>query len=124
MVNKNLPNIYQQLLGHSDWFSEIDPIWKPRVDIYRKDNGWLIKLELAGVRQTDIKLTRLDRLLKVEGKRRDLVVAENMKAYAMEITYNHFERSIELPDSLEGSVIKTEFNQGMLLIQVLCKHNE
>ena len=31
--------------------------WQPRADVYRMPGGWLVKLELAGVRPEEIRLT-------------------------------------------------------------------
>lgn len=117
MINKELSEIVEQLFGDSS-----EPIlksnWHPRADIYRYRKGWLIKLELAGVRQEDIEVNVSGTILKIEGKRRDLIAKDASEAYKMEISYNRFERVIELPEKLEDAKIVMDFNQGMLLIHL------
>jgi HSP20 family molecular chaperone IbpA len=43
--------------------------------------------------------------------------------YAMEIAYNRFERTIELPCDLERTRITVECCDGMLLLRVVVKEN-
>lgn len=117
MINKELSEIVEQLFG--DIGEPIQhSIWHPRADIYRYAQGWLIKVELAGVRQEDIRINVSDTVLKIEGKRRDLIAQDVKEAYKMEISYNRFERVIELPEKLEDAQISVDFNQGMLLIHL------
>jgi HSP20 family protein len=92
--------------------------WHPLVDIYRYKHGWLVKCELAGIRIEDLKLSVKGHQLKVQGIRRDWLVQEGNQSYSMEILYNRFERSIELPCNLEGAQIIKEYRDGMLLIQL------
>ena len=120
ILDKELSEIVEHLFG--DFNESIkQSIWHPRADVYRYAHGWLVKLELAGVNQEDIQINVSDAILKIEGKRRDLIAQEVTEAYKMEISYNRFERVIELPEKLENAKITTNFNQGMLLIHLQSK---
>lgn len=92
--------------------------WNPRADIYSCEEGWLIKIELAGVRMEDINLTTEQNHLVIEGTRRDMLIEEAQKSYSMEISYNRFQRIIELPSSLEDASIMTKYQDGMLIIRL------
>jgi len=50
-------------------------------------------------------------------------VEEGWSHYAMEIAYNHFERTIELPCDLERARITVEDREGMLLLRVTAKED-
>ena len=93
--------------------------WSPPVDVYRTRDGWLVKLDLAGVRSSDIELTVSGDRLCVRGRRRDWVVEEGgpCSAYSMEITYSHFERTVALPCDLEQMQIEHDYRDGMLLVR-------
>jgi HSP20 family protein len=93
--------------------------WRPPADIYRIRDGWLVKFDLAGVRPEDIRVTAGGRQLRVEGTRRDWQIDESQQHYCMEISYSHFERSVELPTELEHARISTEYRDGMLLVRLL-----
>jgi HSP20 family protein len=93
--------------------------WQPSVDVCRDRRKWLIKLELAGVRPEDVQVTTRGNVLTVSGVRRDWSVMEGRKFYSMEISYSRFERSIELPLDLDRSEIRTEYRDGMFLLEIL-----
>jgi HSP20 family protein len=98
--------------------------WQPAVDVCRDRRKWLIKLELAGVRPEDVKVSTRGRVLTVSGVRRDSSVTEGRTFYSMEISYNRFERSIELPFDLDRSEIRTEYRDGMFLLEILGAAND
>ena len=66
----------------------------------------------------DIKLTAEQNRLIIEGTRRDTLIQEAQKSYSMEISYNRFQRTIELPSSLEDAKIMTKYQDGMLIVRL------
>ena len=93
-------------------------VWQPQVDIYRTRGGWVVKMDLAGVRPQDVTIMVRGSQLQVSGVRHDRIVEEGWSHYAMEIAYNRFERTIELPCDLERARITVEDREGMLLLRV------
>lgn len=93
--------------------------WQPQADIYRSHDGWVVKLELAGVRPQDVSVTVHGTQLCVQGIRHDWMVEAGWSHYAMEIDYNRFERTIELPCNLERARITIEGHHGMLFLRVV-----
>lgn len=93
--------------------------WVPSVDVYSGRHRWLVKLDLAGVRPEDVDIEACGRTLTVRGVRRDLSVLEHGQAYSMEIAYNRFARTIELPFDLDRTRIRTEYQHGMVLVNIL-----
>lgn len=95
-----------------------DTCWCPSADVHRGRDAWLVKFDLAGVRADDIELTVQGRYLRVGGVRRDVTLLDNQQVYSMEIAYNRFRRSIELPFDLTESEIRSEYRDGMLLVLI------
>ncbi|MGP0063658.1 MAG: Hsp20/alpha crystallin family protein [Isosphaeraceae bacterium] len=93
--------------------------WQPRADIYRMAGGWLVKLELAGVRLEDVKLTARGSTLTVRGTRRDVYLHECLDCHSLEIAYSQFERILELPGMSEKAEIAASFQDGMLIVRVV-----
>jgi HSP20 family protein len=90
------------------------------MDVYRGRGGWLVKFDLAGVRAEDIQVMLHGTRLTVRGTRRDWTIAEGQQAYSMEISYNRFERSVELPlDDIQPTGIRSEYRDGMLLVTII-----
>lgn len=98
---------------------EVQPVWRPLADVYRTRDGWLLKFDLAGVRLSDVTVTVRGRRISVSGFRRDTIIEEGACYYSMEISYNAFERSIEMPANLESSRITLEARDGLLLVRLI-----
>ena len=92
--------------------------WQPNTDVSRTPDGWLVKFELAGVRPEDMELLASGRRLTLRGVRRDCTTQEEARCYLMEITYGHFERTVELPCDLDQADISTDYQYGLLLVQI------
>ncbi len=92
--------------------------WRPAADVYRTPDGWLVKLDLAGVRPEDVQLSVAGSRITARGVRRDWCVAEGCDHYQMEIAYSRFQRTIELPIDLVDARLSFEYRHGMLLIRV------
>jgi HSP20 family protein len=92
--------------------------WLPAADVYEIASGWIVKLELAGVRPEDIDVTVEGNLLRIRGRRRDWIVHETQSCRSLEICYERFERQFELSGGLEQGRIVTEYRDGMLLVRI------
>jgi HSP20 family protein len=98
--------------------------WRPAADIYQTRQGWLVKFDLAGVQPDEIEMSVQGNRLTVKGVRRDWTLEEGHQFHSLEIAYNRFERSIELPCDLSRARLATEYRQGMLLVQLLTQASE
>lgn len=92
--------------------------WQPNTDIYRTNWGWLVKLDLAGVRPDEVELVLRGNRLTVRGIRRDYALEDCCQCYQMEISYSRFERTIVLPADLARAHIDAEHRHGMLLVRI------
>jgi HSP20 family protein len=93
--------------------------WQPCADVYRQDQGWLAKFELAGVSRNDITVSVKQHRLTVRGIRRDDSVQHGNQSYSMEISYNEFMKTIEFPCDIENAQIDVEYRNGMLHVRLL-----
>ena len=102
---------------------EAPPVWRPLVDVYRTKDGWLLKFDLAGVRLEDVTVSVGGNRVSVCGSRRDTVIEEGASYYSMEISYSRFERTIEMPVTLEQARITLEAHNGILLVRMVMEGN-
>jgi HSP20 family protein len=93
-------------------------LWNPAADVYRTQDGWLVKLDLAGVRPEDIQITLDDDLLRVSGLRRDSFCGEGISHYQLEITYSRFEKIVQFPCKIEHATIERDYRDGLLLLHL------
>jgi HSP20 family protein len=92
--------------------------WRPQADVYRTERGWLVKLDLAGVRPADVQVDLSGSALTVSGCRRDWLVERTWDHLQLEIAYNCFERRFDLPCHADACRVSTEFRDGFLLVWV------
>ena len=104
--------------------AEMPTPWEPSADVYRTRDGWLLKFDLAGVRPEDVTVSVSGRRVTVTGVRRDTIVEEGCSYYAMEISYNRFERSLEMPVNLSSARVTIEARNGLVLVRMVTEGNE
>lgn len=93
--------------------------WQPAADVYRTDQGWIIKLEAAGIRPEDLQVLVGKSRLTIRGRRVDRQIASGATCHRLEIAYCGFERQIDFPVELTTARIETDYRDGMLLIRIL-----
>jgi HSP20 family protein len=98
--------------------------WRPLVDVYRTRNGWLLKFDLPGVHLEDVRVSASGRRVSISGVRHDAVVEEGSTYYSMEISYNRFERTVEIPANVERASVRVEARDGTVLVRVIAEGNE
>jgi HSP20 family protein len=93
-------------------------LWCPAADVYRTEDGWIVKVDLAGIQEADVEITIDDRLLRIAGSRRDGICGEGVHHYQLEITYSRFEKTIRFPRSIEHAAINRDYRDGLLILRL------
>ena len=93
-------------------------LWNPAADVYRSDDGWVVKIDLAGVCSDELEIEIQDSTLRISGCRKDTVYREGFIYQQMEITYSRFEKTIQFPAPLEGASFKHDYRDGFLIINL------
>lgn len=93
-------------------------MWNPAVDLYEKDDHFVIKAELAGVDKDDIKVDLKDRVLTLSGERAYDNEAKEENYYRKERFYGKFQRAFTLPTDVDSDKITAEFKDGVLRVEV------
>src|ERR1700755_165573 len=91
-------------------------LWYPAADVYRTPDGWIVKVELAGVSAEDLEIDIEGNILYIAGIRRDRTCAVNMSYHQMEITYSRFEKTLRFPSTINGARAEHNYEDGLLLI--------
>ena len=93
-------------------------LWNPAADVYRVRDGWIVKVDLAGVRTDDLEISISGPLLRISGLRRDSTCGEGISHYQLEITYSRFEKTIQFPRSIESASIGRDYRDGLLILRL------
>ncbi len=111
-------NRYFHFLASSKNAKSSGKLWYPSADVYQTPDGWLVKVELAGVSAEEIEIDIQGNQLYIAGCRRDKSCAVGMTFQQMEITYSRFEKTLLFPASIEGASIEHNFDNGLLIIRL------
>lgn len=92
--------------------------WHPVVDLFEKDDNYVVKAELPGLKKEDITIDIEDRLLTLKGERKYENEVKEDNYYRRERSYGKFQRSFRLPTDVNPDDVKAKFNDGVLEIEV------
>ena len=90
-------------------------LWRPPTDIFETEEYFIIKVEIAGMRDDDIEVAVENNLLRISGNRSDI---PEQKAYyhQMEIQSGKFEIMTEIPVSVDVEKAAAVYKDGFLTI--------
>lgn len=91
-------------------------LWYPAADVYQTPDGWVVKVELAGVLPDEIEIEVEGNSLCIAGCRRDRSCVSGVSYQQMEITYSNFEKTLRFPEPIEGVKVEHAFENGLLII--------
>jgi HSP20 family protein len=112
-------NRYFQFIRSSREAQPSGKLWYPAADVYETPEGWIVKVELAGVSAEDIQIDIQGNQLYIAGCRKDRTSAAGMSYQQMEITYSHFEKNLEFPASIERAKLEYNFENGLLMVHLI-----
>jgi HSP20 family protein len=91
-------------------------LWYPAADVYQTPEGWVVKVELAGVSAEEIEIDIQGNTLYIAGCRKDRSCTSGVSYQQMEITYSNFEKTLRFPSVIEGAKVEHQFENGLLII--------
>jgi len=86
----------------------------PPVDIYEDEHKLTLKLETPGIRQEDLDIQVENHTLTIRGERRVDKDEKQENFRRMEHRYGSFSRAFTLPDTVDTSNVKAEYENGIL----------
>jgi HSP20 family protein len=88
--------------------------WSPPTDVFENDENLIIKIEIAGMKKSEIIINIEDNILMVTGSRNE---SGERRAYRqMEIRFGEFNASVELPEGLLLEKAVADYDDGFLTI--------
>jgi HSP20 family protein len=92
-------------------------VWNPPVDVLEENEKIVVKVEVPGIDEKDLRVTFEDGLLTVAGERQ-FERKDDRNYHRIERTYGTFTRTFTLPRSVDAAQIKAEYRNGVLEIEI------
>ena len=88
--------------------------WRPPTDVYETDDAIIIRVEVAGMHESDFTISMVGRQLTIRGIRQD--TSERRSYHQMEIPFGEFSTELELPYTVIADKVEAIYRDGFLLI--------
>ena len=118
MSGESLDRYFRMLHGDDRNRRPSGRLWCPAADVYRSKDGWIVKVDLAGVKPGDVEVKIDGDLLRISGSRRDGTCGEGVSHYQLEITYSRFEKMIRFPRAIDHASIERDYRDGLLILRL------
>ncbi len=90
------------------------PAWRPPTDVYEIDDAVIVRVEIAGMHETDFSIILDGRNLSIRGVRQD--VTERRAYHQMEIRFGEFNVDVEMPATIDVENVQATYQNGFLKI--------
>jgi HSP20 family protein len=90
-------------------------IWVPPTDVFETEDEFVVQVEVAGVKQSDLAVSLHDRRLIISGTRTDR--GPSPRAYhQMQVRFGDFGAEVELPAPVDENGIDASYADGFLRV--------
>jgi HSP20 family protein len=89
-------------------------VWSPPTDLYETEEAYVVRVEIAGMREDDFEVLLENDILLISGLRPDLT--ERRAYQQMEIRFGKFSTALTLPGSVNIEQARAEYKEGFLTI--------
>jgi len=110
---------FEPFFGRFNFLDEAfdNSTWAPPVDVAEETDKILVKVEVPGMNENDLKVHFEDGLLTVSGERQ-FEKKDDRNYHRIERTYGSFVRTFSLPRSVDASSIVANYKNGVLEIEI------
>jgi len=118
IVRKSFPAIMEtrrEILHAISWQVR-SSVWSPPTDVYEAEDRFVIKVEIAGMREDDFEVALENNILLIGGYRADL--PERRAYHQMEIQYGKFNVTVELAMPFDAENASAEYKDGFLTVNI------
>lgn len=96
-------------------------LWQPPIDVYEVADAFIVLVELAGMRDSQIEITLAEDALLLAGRRPELHRDGTVRFHQLGINEGPFQAAILLPGPVDDASITANYDDGLLTI-TLPKH--
>jgi HSP20 family protein len=92
--------------------------WIPAMDLVEEGDHYVLRADLPGVNEDDVKVELEDDVLTISGERKSEHEERKEGYYRVERASGAFSRSLTLPEGIDPDSIQARFEKGVLEVRV------
>ncbi|MCG5055084.1 MAG: Hsp20 family protein [Myxococcales bacterium] len=90
----------------------------PAVEVKENAEAYLVKADLPGIKQENVKVTLTGNVLRIEGHREEEKREDKQHFHVTERSYGTFSRAFALPEGTNADAVVAEMKDGVLSISI------
>jgi HSP20 family protein len=99
---------------HAVGWQVTQSIWSPPTDVYETEKEYIVRVEIAGMREADFEVIFENGFLFISGVRPD--VSERRAYHQMEIRFGKFSTSIAVPGPVDLDRSEAKYEAGFMTV--------
>lgn len=92
--------------------------WQPDADVFETEKEIVVRVDLAGVRSSDLRVTVDGSMLRISGVRVSGDSSEVKRLHQMEIATGPFERRVRVPVAFDRERVAAHLSDGFLTVSL------
>jgi HSP20 family protein len=92
--------------------------WTPAMDLVETDDQFVLRADLPGVAESDVKIELDDNVLTLSGERKAEHRENGEGFYRVERSFGSFSRTLTLPKGVDPEGVSAAFKQGVLEVRI------
>lgn len=106
------------IMKTENYFDDIGLARYPAVDIEERDNAYIVRAEMPGMKKDDINVEYHDGYLTIKGEKKCEHEEKKKNFHRIERSYGSFRRSVAIPEEIADEDIKGEYKNGVLELKL------
>jgi HSP20 family protein len=95
-----------------------EPILRPAMDVIENDTNLTLRMDLPGVRPDDVHVEVENNTLTINGEISETREEKDQRYHYRERRYGKFQRSLNLPNTLDTNKVEANFENGVLNVAI------
>jgi HSP20 family protein len=92
--------------------------WMPAMDLVENEGEFVLRADLPGLTEDDIKIEFEDGTLTVSGERKSEQQSNREGYHRVERAFGSFSRSLTLPKGIDADAVSASFENGVLEVKI------
>ena len=111
-------NEVDRLFDRLSFRNDAVPLFSPAVDIEETPEAFVLRVDLPGISQKDVKVSLTGDILSIRGERKDESVRKGGTYHRTERVYGAFERTFTLSTPVRTDGVRAQYRDGVLEVHV------
>ena len=92
--------------------------WTPAMDLVETEDHFVLRADLPGLTQDDVKIELEENVLTISGERKAEHSNDENGYYRVERAFGAFARSLTLPKGVDAEAVNAAFDNGVLEVRI------